>query len=148
MGKCLLVNADCKSPDKTKENFLATETKCDKEYHSTALQAEGKGAGLRLVFERMKALQAPMGFCVDTDLTTITPEWVRSFATALNQGADMVTPRYARHRCDGTITNLVTYPGVSSLFSLAVRQPIGGDFGFSLRAVEAYLAPEWTPMTK
>mmetsp|Transcript_8428 Transcript_8428/g.18915 ORF Transcript_8428/g.18915 Transcript_8428/m.18915 type:complete len:408 (+) Transcript_8428:104-1327(+) len=146
--KCLLLNADCKSTDETKKKFLETETVCDKEFHCTAITAEGKGAGLRLVFQRMVEVNAPMGFCVDTDLTTITPEWVRSFASALLGGCDMATPRYQRHRCDGTITNLVTYPVVSALFGQSVRQPIGGDFAFSLKAVKAYLEPEWTPTIK
>eukprot|EP00927_Polykrikos_kofoidii_P017010 TRINITY_DN17721_c0_g1_i1.p1 TRINITY_DN17721_c0_g1~~TRINITY_DN17721_c0_g1_i1.p1 ORF type:complete len:1180 (+),score=273.34 TRINITY_DN17721_c0_g1_i1:88-3627(+) len=146
--RCLIVNADCKSVDNTRARFLETETKCDKEYHSTEITAEGKGAGLRLMFERMVKAQAPYGICVDTDLETITPEWVRAFSEALLQGADMVCPRYGRHRCDGTITNLVTFPVVSSLFARSIRQPIGGDFGFSLRAAQAFLEPEWTPMTK
>lgn len=146
--KCLLLNADCKSTDLTKEKFLETETVCDKEFHCTSISAEGKGAGLRLVFQRMVEVNAAMGFCVDTDLTTITPEWVRSFADALLNGCDMATPRYMRHRFDGTITNLVTYPCVSALFGLTVRQPIGGDFAFSNRAVKAYLEPEWTPTIK
>jgi len=146
--KCLIVNADCRSIDKTKERFLETETKCDKEYLSTAITGEGKGAGLRLVFDKIVQTNAAFGFCVDTDLETINAQWVQAFAVALDKGADMVTPRYMRHRCDGTITNLVTFPLVSSLFGKNVRQPIGGDFGFSKRAVEAYLEPEWTPMIK
>mmetsp|Transcript_52541 Transcript_52541/g.122970 ORF Transcript_52541/g.122970 Transcript_52541/m.122970 type:complete len:410 (+) Transcript_52541:45-1274(+) len=146
--RCLLLNADCKSTDQTKARFLETSTVCDKEYHSTATTAEGKGAGLRLVFERMVEVNAAMGFCVDTDLTTITAEWVRSFAEALLNGCDMATPRYKRHRCDGTITNLVTYPVVSACFGVSVRQPIGGDFAFSLNAVKAFLEPEWTPTIK
>jgi hypothetical protein len=146
--KCLIVNCDCKSIDNTKQCFLETETVNDKEYISTAVTAEGKGAGLRLVFEKIVQTNAAMGFCVDTDLETINAQWVQAFATALGEGADMVTPRYMRHRCDGTITNLVTYPLVSSLFGKNVRQPIGGDFGFSNRAVKAYLEPEWTTMIK
>jgi len=142
--RCLLVNADCKSRDRTKDAFLGTVTVANKQHICTETHGEGKGAALLLVFQRMAKLRAPLGFCVDTDLKTISPEWVRSFAAALQEGYDMVLPRYARHRCDGTITNLIAYPVVASLFSVDVRQPIGGDFGFSLRAVEAYLS-EWTP---
>jgi hypothetical protein len=53
---------------------------------------------------------------------------------------DYVTPIYLRHKYDGTITNHIAYPMIRTLGGLRVRQPIGGDFGFSGRAARAFLA--------
>ena len=44
---------------------------------------------------------------------------------------------------DGFITNMVVYPSVCAVFGYDIRQAIGGDFGFSRRAAEAFLAQTW-----
>ncbi len=57
----------------------------------------------------------------------------------LRQGFDFVAPLYHRHKYDGTITNSIVYPLTRALYGKRVRQPIGGDFGFSGRLAEHYL---------
>lgn len=52
---------------------------------------------------------------------------------------DYVAPYYARHKYDGTITNSIIYPMTRALYGKRVRQPIGGDFGFSTKLVELFL---------
>jgi len=47
---------------------------------------------------------------------------------------------YCRHKYDGTITNSIVYPLTSTLYGKKVRQPIGGEFGFSSRVVDSFLA--------
>jgi len=55
-----------------------------------------------------------------------------------------VTPLYARHKHDGTITNTIAYPLTRALYGARVRQPIGGEFGFSPDLAKIYLAePVW-----
>ena len=49
----------------------------------------------------------------------------------MSHGYDFVAPLYARHRYDGTITNTIVYPLTRALYGKRIRQPIGGDFGFS-----------------
>ncbi|MCD6289674.1 MAG: glycosyltransferase, partial [Anaerolineae bacterium] len=44
-----------------------------------------------------------------------------------------------RHKYDGTITNNICYPMTRMLYGVDVRQPIGGDFGFSGRLLDVYL---------
>ncbi len=54
-------------------------------------------------------------------------------------------PLYVRHKYDGTITNSIAYPLTRSLYGRRVRQPIGGDFGFSGRLAEIYsLSEAWS----
>jgi hypothetical protein len=45
-----------------------------------------------------------------------------------------------RHKYDGSITNHIAYPLLRTLYGLRVRQPIGGDFGFSGRMASAFLS--------
>jgi hypothetical protein len=55
-----------------------------------------------------------------------------------------VAPLYLRHKFDGTITNSIVYPLTRSLYGREVRQPIGGEFGFSGRLASHYLRqPVW-----
>ncbi len=44
-----------------------------------------------------------------------------------------IAPYYHRHKYDGTITNGIIYPMTRTLYGKSVRQPIGGEFGFSGR---------------
>jgi len=50
-----------------------------------------------------------------------------------------VAPLYVRHKYDGTITNGIAYPMTRALYGRRVRQPIGGDFGFSGDLADVYL---------
>ena len=51
-----------------------------------------------------------------------------------------MAPIYVPHKYDGSITNHIAYPLLRTLFGLKVRQPIGGDFGFSGRMARAFLS--------
>jgi hypothetical protein len=53
-----------------------------------------------------------------------------------------VAPLYARHKFDGTITNSIVYPLTRALYGKRVRQPIGGDFGFSGELANFYLTKD------
>jgi hypothetical protein len=60
------------------------------------------------------------------------------------QKADFVAPAYARHRFDGTITNLLIAPLVRALYGRRLRQPLGGAQAISGRLLEHVLVhPRW-----
>lgn len=100
----------------------------------------GKGSALRTVFKIAAELGAKACAVVDSDLRSITPHWVEwLISPVLKGGFDFVAPLYHRHKYDGTITNSIVYPLTRSLYGQRVRQPIGGDFGFSGRLAEHYL---------
>jgi len=106
--------------------------------------ASGKGTALRAIFEAASYLQVKSVALVDSDLRSITPEWMRLLITPIITGTDFVAPLYKRRKYDGTITNFLCYPITSALFGKNVRQPIGGDFGLSIRLVEEILeSPMW-----
>ena len=103
----------------------------------------GKGSAFRSIFEIAQMLNAKACVVVDSDLRSITPEWIELLVKpVLNGGFDYVAPLYHRHKFDGTITNSIVYPLTRALYGKRVRQPIGGDFGFSGRLAQFYLTKD------
>lgn len=103
----------------------------------------GKGSAFRSIFEIAQALDAKACAVVDSDLRSITPEWIELLLKpVLVNGFDYVAPLYHRHKFDGTITNSIVYPLTRALYGKRVRQPIGGDFGFSGQLARFYLSKD------
>lgn len=138
--QAVIINVDNNSPDGTKEAFLSTPTKIPKVYISTPPGVKGKGNNFRNLFKAAVELKAKAIMVVDADLKSITPSWIRYLGEPLMGGFDYVTPIYVRHKYDGTITNHIAYPLLRTLYGLRVRQPIGGDFGFSGKLARAFLS--------
>jgi len=153
----VVVNSDGGSTDNTREAALSARVE---DNHlmllSTPIQAAhrlsfpyhgvpGKGSAFRLVFQMAKQLDAKACAVVDSDLRSITPEWIDLLVRPiLFAGFDFVAPYYQRHKYDGTITNSIVYPMTRMLYGVSVRQPIGGEFGISARLIRRYLDwQEW-----
>jgi len=135
----VIINCDNNSPDNTRQAFLDTRTKAPKIYLSTEPGIKGKGNNFKNLFEKVVELKAKAVVVVDADLKSITPEWIRHLGKPLFQGFSYVAPLYIRHKYDGTITNGIAYPMTRALYGRRVRQPIGGDFGFSGKLAQVYL---------
>ena len=138
--RAVIINVDNHSPDGTKDAFLETPTAVPKIYISTAKGVKGKGNNFRNLFEAAVELNAKAIIVVDADLKSITSQWIRYLGEPLMGRFDYVAPIYARHKYDGSITNHIAYPLLRSLFGIRVRQPIGGDFGFSGTLARAFLS--------
>jgi len=146
--KSVIINVDNNSPDGTMDVFLNTPTRIPKVYISTPEGVKGKGNNLMNLFRAAVELNAKAVIVVDADLKSITPQWVRYLGEPLFAGVDYITPIYVRHKYDGTITNHISYPMLRTLFGLRVRQPIGGDFGFSGKLARAFLSEKlWNEKT-
>jgi len=103
----------------------------------------GKGSAFRTIFEIAAAVDAKACVVVDSDLRSITPEWIELLIKpVIEHDYDYVTPLYHRHKFDGTITNSIVYPLTRALYGKRVRQPIGGDFGFSGKIAQFYLTKD------
>src|SRR4026207_1537198 len=100
----------------------------------------GKGSAFRTIFEIARRLKARACAVVDADLRSISPEWIELLLRPImEEGYDYVAPYYLRHKYDGTITNSLAYPLTRALYGQRVRQPIGGEFGFSGELAAHYL---------
>lgn len=148
----VVVNSDGGSTDNTREVVLSARVddnhlmllstpmlaahRLSFPYHGVP----GKGSAFRLVFEMARRLDAKACAVVDSDLRSITPEWIDLLIRpVLFAGFDFVAPYYQRHKYDGTITNSIVYPLTRMLYGVSVRQPIGGEFGVSARLIKRYL---------
>ncbi|MBC8248236.1 MAG: glycosyltransferase [Anaerolineales bacterium] len=142
--KPVLINSDGGSPDGTRQVVLNTPVPQGVEVIATEYQGmPGKGSAFRAVFEAAKALGVKVCVVVDSDLRSITPEWIELLAGPIvKEGYGYVTPFYIRHKYDGTITNNICYPMTRMLYGLDIRQPIGGDFGFSGELLDHYLGQD------
>lgn len=142
--KAVIINCDNSSTDNTAEVFLNTPTRTPKIYISTPEGVKGKGNNFRNLFRKVLDLKAEAVVVVDADLKSITPQWIKRLGEPLTTDFGYVAPLYVRHKYDGTITNSIAYPLTRTLYGRRVRQPIGGDFGFSGRLAEVYaLSTTW-----
>ncbi len=141
-SRVAIVNADGGSEDGTPDR--AREGAGDVPLASGRyVGPSGKGSAFRAIFEAAGVLGARACAVVDSDLRSITPEWIaRLVGPVVRDEADYVTPLYARHKHDGTITNTVAYPLTRALYGLRVRQPIGGEFGFRADLAPVFLAQD------
>ncbi len=150
--RCLIAISDGSSSDGTPQQAMAATTEGDEDLLLLDPKVEsprklvlnytglsGKGSAFRAIFEVAAALEARGCAVFDADLRSVSPEWVdRLVGPVLDHGFDLVAPVYARHKLDGTITNSIAFPLSAALYGRRLRQPIGGDFGFSGR-----LAAHW-----
>ena len=137
-----IVNCDNNSSDGTRAAFFNTDTLSPKIYLSTPPGIKGKGNNLRNLFFKAAELKAKAIVVVDADLKSITPRWIYNLGSPLFNDYGFVAPIYIRHKYDGTITNNIAYPLTRCLYGRRVRQPIGGDFGFSGELANYYLNHE------
>ncbi|MFO0706684.1 MAG: glycosyl transferase family 2 [Nitrospira sp.] len=149
--RAVLVNADGGSTDGTPD--VVTHTLVDLDVFLISDRADtlhrivtpyhgipGKGSAFRTIFEIARRLDVRACAVVDSDLRSITPEWMELLLRPIVQeGFDYVAPYYQRHKYDGTITNSIAYPLTRALYGARIRQPIGGDFGFSGRLAAHYV---------
>jgi glycosyltransferase involved in cell wall biosynthesis len=153
--KSVLINSDGGSKDGTMDVVRSTRIEdrsallLQHRVHSVPVIATaytgipGKGSAFRAIFELASQLNAQACAVVDSDLRSITPEWVELLIRPILDGnAEFVAPLYHRHKYDGTITNSIVYPLTRVLYGKSVRQPIGGDFGFSGKLAKFYLSQD------
>jgi glucosylglycerate synthase len=150
--RSLIVISDGDSTDGTRSAALSATTAGQEEILLVDPKAElpdklaftytglsGKGSAFRAIFTVAECLNARACAVFDADLRSVTPTWVEHLVgPVLYHGYDLVAPMYERHKFDGTITNSIAFPITAALYGHQLRQPIGGDFGFSGR-----LAAHW-----
>ncbi len=144
----VIINSDNDSSDGTGDVFLNIKTETPKIYISTPPGVKGKGNNFKNLFLKIKELGTQSAMVVDADLKSITPEWVKCLISPIRNGYDYLTPVYYRDKYDASITNHLCYPMLYGLLRYDIRQPIGGDFGFSDKMVDYWLNLEWTEEVK
>ena len=160
--KSVIVNSDCGSTDNTRkivrnsmDDYKELETiliaheshPYTRSLHTPIAEmvttfrgTPGKGKAFRRIFEIAHELKVKAVIVVDSDLRSITPEWIQLLGgPVIFKKFDYVAPLYTRHKYDGTITNSLIYPLTRALYGQRIRQPIGGEFGFSASVLKHYI---------
>lgn len=131
--RSVILVADGGSTDDTREVAREFEIKPWQEKITSIYRgAAGKGSAFRSVFEAAKRLNVKACMVVDSDLRSITSDWVKYLLEPiLDKVYQYVSPVYSRYKYNGTITNNIVYNLTRALYGLRIRQPIGGDFAFA-----------------
>lgn len=144
-ARVLIVHVDCGSPDRTVERFAALDLPVPAVQRTAP---RGKGNALRVFFELCRELGARYALAFDTDLTGIDASWVSAFADPLLDGtAAAVLPAYPRGAYEASATHHLAVPIVYGVSGRLIPQPIGGEFGLDLEAVDPG-GVDWTGSTR
>jgi glycosyltransferase involved in cell wall biosynthesis len=139
--RSVILIADGGSTDDTREVAREFEIKPWQEKIVSIYRGPaGKGSAFRSIFEAAKRLDVKACMVVDSDLRSITSDWVKYLLEPiLEKDFEYVSPIYSRYKYDGTITNNIVYNLTRALYGLRIRQPIGGDFAFVGELAEHYV---------
>lgn len=153
--RAVLINSDGGSTDGTQEVFknssigdpcailISHKTQPPSLMSFAYSGISGKGSSFAAIFAAVSMLNAKACVVLDSDLRSVTPEWIELLLKpVMDGGHDFVSPLYHRHKYDGTITNSIVYPLTRALYGKRVRQPIGGDFGFSGELARFYMTKD------
>jgi len=106
----------------------------------------GRGASIQLSLGIARHVGAKALVVLEADAVSIDDEWLeRLVRPVLEHGADLVLPVHARHRYDGTMTNLVLAPLVGALFGRRLHQPFAGARAMSARLLDRLAEASWPP---
>jgi hypothetical protein len=99
------------------------------------------GLALRTILAAADLVRAKACVVMSPESANIEPDWLSKLLRPIyNDGFDLVTPTYRRHKFEGQlITNLV-YPMTRALYGLRIREGYSPEFGFSGRFGSQFLA--------
>lgn len=153
-AKAVLINADGGSSDGTPDLLQRLAIPVVTIQHPAPMNERsavpfhgvpGRGAALHAILAAAQRLGSKVAVLLEADVTSITPDWIARLAGPVwDEKADFVAPAYARHRWEGSVTNLLLSPLVRALYGRRLHQPLGGQQAISARLVEHLLLhPKW-----
>lgn len=132
-----IINFDSNSDDGTRSVFLETKTITAKDVVNTG--RNGKGTNIIEACKYAVSNSFDYIITIDGDIRSFEDSWIEKFILALDAGADYVVPCYKRSRYEGNTTNHFCYPLIKKLYNIDIRQPIAGDFAFSIELAKKFI---------
>jgi glucosylglycerate synthase len=144
--RAAIINADGGSRDGTPE--LVTGISIDdvrrtanlytlRTLHSISTQyasTPASGGALRTILSAAELLRAKACVLISPESTNIKPEWLSKLLRPIyNEGFDLVTPTYRRHKFEGLLITNLLYPMIRALYGTRIREPYATEIGFSGR---------------
>jgi hypothetical protein len=100
----------------------------------------GRREAALVIFQYARQLGAKACALLDTQLESITAEWVHRLAQPVLDGAaDLIVPVYRRRKFDGLINSGILSPFARALFGKRLRQPVGADLAFSAPLMDFFV---------
>jgi hypothetical protein len=150
--RAVIINADGGSRDGTPE--LVTGVSIDdvrrtanlytlRTLHSISTQyasTPSAGVALRTILAAAELLRAKACVVISPESTNIKLEWLsRLLRPVYNEGFDLVTPTYRRHKFEGLLITNFLYPMIRALYGTRIREPYATEIGFSGRLGSQFL---------
>jgi hypothetical protein len=144
--RAVIINADGGSRDGTPE--LVTGASIDdvrpasnlyalRTLHSISTKyasSPASGVALRTILAAAELLRAKACVVMSPESVNIEPEWISKLLRPIyNEGFDLVTPTYRRHKFEGLLITNLLYPMTRALYGLRIRETYSPEFGFSGR---------------
>ena len=105
--------------------------------HSISTQyanTPASGVALRTILSAAELLRAKACVLISPESTNIKPEWLSKLLRPIyNEGFDLVTPTYRRHKFEGLLITNLLYPMIRALYGTRIREPYATELGFSGR---------------
>lgn len=151
--RAALMNPDASSRDGTQEivkaasvrdfrSFLASSPLRSLRMLSTGYHpSRGAAGALRLTLAAADLLRAKVCVVVSPAVTSLTPEWIDALARpVLQEGFDLLTPVYQRHRFEGLLVRNLLAPVVRAAYGFRIEEPAPEDAAFSGTLARHFLA--------
>jgi hypothetical protein len=98
------------------------------------------GVALRTILAAAELLRAKACVVMSPESVNIEPEWISKLLRPIyNEGFDLVTPTYRRHKFEGLLITNLLYPMTRALYGLRIRETYSPEFGFSGRFGSQFL---------
>ena len=127
--KCFIVNCDNNSPDKTNYIFKTTNTTNQK--ISILTSKKGKGENIYNFLKFCHQEDIDYAITIDTDTKSFHASWLIRILKVLTTGVDFTYPLYIREKEEGNTTNHFVTLMLYKIYGKFIRQPLGGDYGFT-----------------
>ena len=159
--RAVIINADGGSRDGTPE--LVTGVSIDdvrpvsnlyalRTLHSISTEyasSPASGVALRTILAAAELLRAKACVVMSPESVSIEPEWLSKLLRPIyDDGFDLVTPTYRRHKLEGLLITNLLYPMTRALYGTRIRETYSPEFGFSGRLGSQFLGQNvWTDGT-
>ena len=115
---------------KSNPNALRTLHSISTDYSDSS--DDSNGAAFRTILAAADLLRAKACVVMSPESANIEPEWLsKLLRPILNDGYDLVTPTYRRHKFEGLLVTNLLYPMTRALYGVKIREVFSSEFGFS-----------------
>ena len=150
--RVVIINADGGSRDGTPE--LVTGVSIDdvrpapnlyalRTLHSISTKyasSPASGVAFRTILAAAELLRAKACVVMSPESANVEPEWLSKLLRPIyDDGFDLVTPTYRRHKFEGLLITNLLYPMTRALYGLRIREAYSPEFGFSGRLGSQFL---------